>query len=232
MTTTAAKIIKAKDLSVGKVEFGKLCKKEGKHIVPITHDKQAVILQMRKIKIDNALVNERHEVADFATLSDVSGTISQFVKSLETLSRDAAFNNSVQWFKKEIPETVINDFFKSSFRNETNLLECAVQFTDGNPTVRCFDRSNKEAMDIRDVNFDQPCDCIVHIEGLKFYKKSFSLIINVIQLQASPCVVESLKELDVTEYAFVESDEDEKNHSEPNDDNEDNNNDEQDYSFS
>ena len=121
----------------------------------------------------------------------------------------STFNNSEEWFKKDIPYEAIDNMYKERIiksDDDETIFQTRFKLPVVNEKVQCnIYNKDREIIDIKDLIEKKNIIMILHFKGLKILKDNFSL----------DCYINQIKEVDTNKYnilnnyAIIEDEEEE-----------------------
>ena len=143
---------------------------------------------------------------------EVSSDNKQFVDFLLEMDENcvqSTFNNSEEWFKKDIPYEAIDNMYKERIiesDDDETIFQTRFKLPVVNEKVQCnIYNKDREIIDIKDLIGKKNIIMILHFKGLKILKDNFSL----------DCYINQIKEVDTNKYnilnnyAIIEDEEEE-----------------------
>ena len=120
------------------------------------------------------------------------GIIKEFIDFLLEMDENcvqSTFNNSGEWFKKDIPYEAIDNMYKERIiesDDDETIFQTRFKLPVVNEKVQCnIYNKDKELIDIKDLN-GKNIIMILHFKGLKILKDNFCL----------DCYINQIKEVD------------------------------------
>ena len=179
------------------------------YICNLYNDDDLVYVQTPILKVSNINLSDDND--DDENNIEVSCDNKYFIDFLLEMDENcvqSTFNNSGEWFKKDIPYEAIDNMYKEriieSDDNET-IFQTKFKLPVVNDKVQCnIYNKDKELIDIKDLN-GKNIIMILHFKGLKILKDNFCL----------DCYINQIKEIDtnkyniLNDYAIIEDEEDE-----------------------
>tara|TARA_B100000900_G_C20484810_1_gene677015 strand:+ start:204 stop:950 length:747 start_codon:yes stop_codon:yes gene_type:complete len=163
------------------------------YICNLYNDDDLVYVQTPILEISNINLSEDDNYIE------VSSDNKQFIDFLLEMDENcvqSTFNNSEEWFKKDIPYEAIDNMYKEriieSDYNET-LFQTRFKLPVVNEKVQCnIYNKDREIIDIKDLN-GKNIIMILHFKGLKILKDNFSL----------DCYINQIKVVDINKYNIL-----------------------------
>lgn len=163
------------------------------YICNLYNDDDLVYIQTPILKISNINLSEDDNYIE------VSSDNKQFIDFLLEMDENcvrSTFNNSGDWFKKDIPYEAIDNMYKERIiesDDDETLFQTRFKLPVVNEKVQC-NIYNKErgVIDIKDLN-GKNIIMILHFKGLKILKDNFSL----------DCYINQIKEVDTNKYNIL-----------------------------
>jgi hypothetical protein len=118
--------------------------------------------------------------------------------AIDAMVFDAAKENSVAWFKKELSEKTLAGMLIKSVSND-GIISVNKAVIDGEVKTRVFNMG-REPVDIEQLEENTKCDVILEYTGVAFAKKNFQVDWRVAQIRVHPAP----KPVYPTEYMFQE----------------------------
>ena len=96
--------------------------------------------------------------------------------NLDDHNADIAFNNSKNWFKKEIPKDIIEDYYKSSikpFKEGSSIkMKVKIPHFNGECQTKIYD-NQRNVVKLSDIPVDSNIILIIHVNAIRFLKQNF-----------------------------------------------------------
>ena len=175
------------------------------YICNLYNDDDLVYVQTPILEISNINLSEDDNYIE------VSCDNKQFVDFLLEMDENcvqSTFNNSEEWFKKDIPYEAIDNMYKERIiesDDDETIFQTRFKLPVVNEKVQCnIYNKDREIIDIKDLN-GKNIIMILHFKGLKILKDNFSL----------DCYINQIKEVDTNKYnilnnyAIIEDEEEE-----------------------
>ena len=177
------------------------------YICNLYNDDDLVYVQTPILKISNINLSDDND-ENYIEVSCDNKYFIDFLLEMDENCVQSTFNNSGEWFKKDIPYEAIDNMYKEriieSDDNET-IFQTKFKLPVVNDKVQCnIYNKDKELIDIKDIN-GKNIIMILHFKGLKILKDNFCL----------DCYINQIKEIDtnkyniLNDYAIIEDEEDE-----------------------
>lgn len=182
-----------KDITSDELTFTNPEKLGNCYICNLYNDDDLVYVQTPILEISNINLSEEDNYIE------VSSDNKQFVDFLLEMDENcvqSTFNNSEEWFKKDIPYEAIDNMYKEriieSDDGET-IFQTRFKLPVVNEKVQCnIYNKDREIIDIKDLN-GKNIIMILHFKGLKILKDKFSL----------DCYINQIKEVDTNKYNIL-----------------------------
>ena len=175
------------------------------YICNLYNDDDLVYVQTPILEISNINLSEDDNYIE------VSCNNKQFVDFLLEMDENcvqSTFNNSEEWFKKDIPYEAIDNMYKERIiesDDDETIFQTRFKLPVVNEKVQCnIYNKDREIIDIKDLN-GKNIIMILHFKGLKILKDNFSL----------DCYINQIKVVDINKYnilnnyAIIEDEEEE-----------------------
>ena len=175
------------------------------YICNLYNDDDLVYVQTPILEISNINLSEEDNYIE------VSSDNKQFIDFLLEMDENcvqSTFNNSEEWFKKDIPYEAIDNMYKERIiesDDDETIFQTRFKLPVVNEKVQCnIYNKDREIIDIKDLN-GKNIIMILHFKGLKILKDNFSL----------DCYINQIKEVDTNKYnilnnyAIIEDEEEE-----------------------
>ena len=175
------------------------------YICNLYNDDDLVYVQTPILEISNINLSEDDNYIE------VSSDNKQFIDFLLEMDENcvqSTFNNSEEWFKKDIPYEAIDNMYKERIiesDDDETIFQTRFKLPVVNEKVQCnIYNKDREIIDIKDLN-GKNIIMILHFKGLKILKDNFSL----------DCYINQIKEVDTNKYnilnnyAIIEDEEEE-----------------------
>ena len=194
-----------KDITIDDLTFTNPEKLGNCYICNLYNDDDLVYVQTPILEISNINLSEDDNYIE------VSSDNKQFVDFLLEMDENcvqSTFNNSEEWFKKDIPYEAIDNMYKERIiesDDDETIFQTRFKLPVVNEKVQCnIYNKDREIIDIKDLN-GKNIIMILHFKGLKILKDNFSL----------DCYINQIKEVDTNKYnilnnyAIIEDEEEE-----------------------
>jgi len=194
-----------KDITTDDLTFTNPEKLGNCYICNLYNDDDLVYVQTPILEISNINLSEDDNYIE------VSCDNKQFVDFLLEMDENcvqSTFNNSEEWFKKDIPYEAIDNMYKERIiesDNDETIFQTRFKLPVVNEKIQCnIYNKDREIIDIKDLN-GKNIIMILHFKGLKILKDNFSL----------DCYINQIKEVDTNKYnilnnyAIIEDEEEE-----------------------
>lgn len=175
------------------------------YICNLYNDDDLVYVQTPILEISNINLSEDDNYIE------VSSDNKQFIDFLLEMDENcvqSTFNNSEEWFKKDIPYEAIDNMYKERIiesDDDETIFQTRFKLPVVNEKIQCnIYNKDREIIDIKDLN-GKNIIMILHFKGLKILKDNFSL----------DCYINQIKEIDTNKYnilnnyAIIEDEEEE-----------------------
>ena len=194
-----------KDITTDELTFTNPERLGNCYICNLYNDDDLVYVQTPILEISNINLSEDDNYIE------VSSDNKQFIDFLLEMDENcvqSTFNNSEEWFKKDIPYEAIDNMYKERIiesDDDETIFQTRFKLPVVNEKVQCnIYYKDREIIDIKDLN-GKNIIMILHFKGLKILKDNFSL----------DCYINQIKEVDTNKYnilnnyAIIEDEEDE-----------------------
>jgi len=194
-----------KDITTDELTFTNPERLGNCYICNLYNDDDLVYVQTPILEISNINLSEDDNYIE------VSCDNKQFVDFLLEMDENcvqSTFNNSEEWFKKDIPYEAIDNMYKERIiesDNDETIFQTRFKLPVVNEKVQCnIYNKDREIIDIKDLNGENII-MILHFKGLKILKDNFSL----------DCYINQIKVVDINKYnilnnyAIIEDEEEE-----------------------
>ena len=195
-----------KDINIDDLTFTNPERLGNCYICNLYNDDNLVYVQTPILEISNINLSEDDNYIE------VSSDNKQFIDFLLEIDENcikSTFNNSGNWFKKDIPYEAIDNMYKEriveSDLDET-IFQTRFKLPVVNEKVQCnIYNKDREIIDIKDLIGKKNIIMILHFKGLKILKDNFSL----------DCYINQIKVVDINKYnilnnyAIIEDEEEE-----------------------
>ena len=194
-----------KDITSDELTFTNPEKLGNCYICNLYNDDDLVYVQTPILEISNVNLSEDDNYIE------VSSDNKQFIDFLLEMDENcvqSTFNNSEEWFKKDIPYEAIDNMYKERIiesDDDETIFQTRFKLPVVNEKVQCnIYNKDREIIDIKDLNGENII-MILHFKGLKILKDNFSL----------DCYINQIKEVDTNKYnilnnyAIIEDEEEE-----------------------
>ena len=194
-----------KDITTDELTFTNPERLGNCYICNLYNDDDLVYVQTPILEISNINLSEDDNYIE------VSSDNKQFVDFLLEMDENcvqSTFNNSEEWFKKDIPYEAIDNMYKERIiesDDDETIFQTRFKLPVVNEKVQCnIYNKDREIIDIKDLN-GKNIIMILHFKGLKILKDNFSL----------DCYINQIKEVDTNKYnilnnyAIIEDEEEE-----------------------
>tara|TARA_B100000989_G_C19478822_1_gene444171 strand:- start:515 stop:1255 length:741 start_codon:yes stop_codon:yes gene_type:complete len=163
------------------------------YICNLYNDDDLVYVQTPILEISNINFSEDDNYIE------VSSDNKQFIDFLLEMDENcvrSTFNNSGEWFKKDIPYEAIDNMYKERIiesDDDETIFQTRFKLPIVNEKVQCnIYNKDREIIDIKDLN-GKNIIMILHFKGLKILKDNFSL----------DCYINQIKEVDTNKYNIL-----------------------------
>ena len=194
-----------KDITTDELTFTNPERLGNCYICNLYNDDDLVYVQTPILEISNINLSEDDNYIE------VSSDNKQFIDFLLEMDENcvqSTFNNSGEWFKKDIPYEAIDNMYKERIiesDDDETIFQTRFKLPVVNEKVQCnIYNKDREIIDIKDLN-GKNIIMILHFKGLKILKDNFSL----------DCYINQIKEVDTNKYnilnnyAIIEDEEEE-----------------------
>ena len=194
-----------KDITTDELTFTNPERLGNCYICNLYNDDDLVYVQTPILEISNINLSEDDNYIE------VSSDNKQFIDFLLEMDENcvqSTFNNSEEWFKKDIPYEAIDNMYKERIiesDDDETIFQTRFKLPVVNEKVQCnIYNKDREIIDIKDLN-GKNIIMILHFKGLKILKDNFSL----------DCYINQIKEVDTNKYnilnnyAIIEDEEEE-----------------------
>ena len=194
-----------KDITTDELTFTNPERLGNCYICNLYNDDDLVYVQTPILEISNINLSEDDNYIE------VSCDNKQFIDFLLEMDENcvqSTFNNSEEWFKKDIPYEAIDNMYKERIiesDDDETIFQTRFKLPVVNEKVQCnIYNKDRENIDIKDLN-GKNIIMILHFKGLKILKDNFSL----------DCYINQIKEVDTNKYnilnnyAIIEDEEEE-----------------------
>ena len=175
------------------------------YICNLYNDDDLVYVQTPILEISNINLSEDD---NYIEVSTDNKQFIDFLLEMDENCVQSTFNNSEEWFKKDIPYEAIDNMYKERIiesDNDETIFQTRFKLPVVNEKVQCnIYNKDREIIDIKDLN-GKNIIMILHFKGLKILKDNFSL----------DCYINQIKEVDTNKYnilnnyAIIEDEEEE-----------------------
>ena len=170
MTTISYKDTNMDDITLTKPE-----KIENCYICNLYHNDDLLYIQTPYCKI-NEIVEENGE--KFIDVEIDNKGFIDFLLEIDENNVKNTFNNSNEWFGKDIPYEAIENMYEEQeiFETDNNKFSMKFKIPQIDGKIQCnIYNENKELIDIENLNDKLNLVLILHIKGLRILKESFNL---------------------------------------------------------
>lgn len=194
-----------KDITTDELTFTNPERLGNCYICNLYNDDDLVYVQTPILEVSNINLSEDDNYIE------VSCDNKQFVDFLLEMDENcvqSTFNNSEEWFKKDIPYEAIDNMYKERIiesDNDETIFQTRFKLPVVNEKVQCnIYNKDRQIIDIKDLN-GKNIIMILHFKGLKILKDNFSL----------DCYINQIKVVDINKYnilnnyAIIEDEEEE-----------------------
>lgn len=203
------KVLNVKDIDVEKLEYhDPVNGKFGGKSLRVSYRGDKIILEVSKCDLPFG-VNEyespygKKYSLDFS-LTESNQDFISFVQKFDDMNVKKGYENSVEWFSKDLDEDIVDQLYKKQLRQTSNyppLMRAKIINNAVGPLCTVFDK-NKNVIDLHSVRKQSEVSAVIELTGIYFVAKEFGVTWKLLQLMVYP-------KLDMTSYAFVDdSDED------------------------
>ena len=163
------------------------------YICNLYNDDDLVYVQTPILEISNINLSEDDNYIE------VSSDNKQFIDFLLEMDENcvrSTFNNSGEWFKKDIPYEAIDNMYKERIiesDDQETIFQTRFKLPIVNEKIQCnIYNKDRKIIDIKDLN-GKNIIMILHFKGLKILKDNFSL----------DCYINQIKEVDINKYNIL-----------------------------
>ena len=177
------------------------------YICNLYNDDELVYVQTPLLEVSNINLQEDDE-DNYIEVTCENKQFIDFLLEMDENCIQSTFNNSEEWFKKDIPYEAIEKMYKEKIiesNDEETSYQTRFKLPILNNKVQCnIYNKDREIIDIEELK-SKSVIMILHFKGLKILKDSFSL----------DCYINQIKEIDtkkyniLNNYAIIEDEEDE-----------------------
>ena len=193
-----------KDITTDELTFTNPERLGNCYICNLYNDDDLVYVQTPILEISNINLSEDDNYIE------VSSDNKQFIDFLLEMDENcvqSTFNNSEEWFKKDIPYEAIDNMYKERIiesDDDETIFQTRFKLPVVNEKVQCnIYNKDREIIDIKDLN-GKNIIMILHFKGLKILKDNFSLDCYINQIK-----VDTNKYNILNNYAIIEDEEEE-----------------------
>jgi len=166
------------------------------YICNMYNDDELVYVQTPILEITNINLSDDDDNENYIEVSCDNKPFIDFLLEMDENCVQSTFNNSGEWFKKDIPYEAIDNMYKEriieSDDNET-IYQTRFKLPVVNDKVQCnIYNKDREIIDIKDLN-GKNIIMILHFKGLKILKDNFCL----------DCYINQIKEIDTNKYNIL-----------------------------
>jgi hypothetical protein len=193
--------ISYKDLNIDDLVFNTPERLGNSYMCNLYHNDNLIYIQSPILKIKNISVSNDDD--DNNNYIEVESDNKQFIDFLLEMDENCVkctFNNSNEWFKKDIPYEAIDNMYKERDIYEEDdregIYTTKLSIPLLNSKVQCnIYNNNKEIIDIDDLNNENNkyIIMILHFKGLRILKESFYL----------DCYINQIKVINVNKYNIL-----------------------------
>ena len=191
--------ISYKDLNIDDLVFNTPERLGNSYMCNLYHNDNLIYIQSPILKIKNISVSNDDD--DNNNYIEVESDNKQFIDFLLEMDENCVkctFNNSNEWFKKDIPYEAIDNMYKEKdVYEDNNKYSTKFRIPVLNNKVQCnIYNNNKEIIDINELNNNENKNIIMilHFKGLRILKESFYL----------DCYINQIKVINVNKYNILE----------------------------
>ena len=185
-----------KDLSIEDMTFTTPERIGNSYMCNLYHDDSLVYVQTPILEVSNVNISDDEDDNYIEITSDNKQFI-DFLLEMEDNCVKSTFDNSGDWFKKDIPYEAIDNMYKEKdidMYEEENKYLTKFRLPVLNNKVQCnIFNKDKEIIDISELN-EKNIIMILHFKGLKILKDSFYL----------DCYINQIKVIDTNKYNILE----------------------------
>jgi hypothetical protein len=189
-----------KDLLIDDMTFSNPERIGNSYMCNLYHDDSLVYVQTPILKIININLSDEED-ENYIEVSTDNKSFIDFLLEMEDNCVKCTFNNSNEWFKKDIPYEAIDNMYKEKDVYEDDnkyLTKFKLPVLNNNIQCNIFNK-DKEIVDIKDLN-EKSIIMILHFKGLKILKESFHLDCYINQIK----VIDTNKFNILNEYSIIE----------------------------
>jgi hypothetical protein len=191
MSTYSYKDIVSEDLTFTNPERLGNC-----YICNLYNDEELVYVQTPLLEVSNINLSDEDDEENFIEVTCENKQFIDFLLDMDENCVQSTFNNSSNWFKKDIPYEAIDNMYKEKnieSNNEETSFQTRFKLPIVNNKVQCnIYNKDREIIDIDELK-SKNVIMILHFKGLKILKDSFSL----------ECYINQIKEIDTKKYNIL-----------------------------
>jgi len=197
--------ISYKDIDIDDLEFNTPERLGNSYICNLYHNDNLIYVQTPILNIKDINLSTDDENDNYIEVESDNKQFIDFLLEMDENCIKCTFNNSENWFKKDIPyEAIDNMYVERDVYEEESKYSTKFRIPILNNKVQCNIYNNdKEIIDIDDLNNENNKNIIMilHFKGLKILKESFYL----------DCYINQIKVINITkfnilnEYSIIES---------------------------
>lgn len=112
----------------------------------------------------------------------------EFIVKLDNFMIKSTYENSKNWFNQEIPNEVIDDFYKRISKPIERGKSPNIKFNipiNNNKVLSKFYDQNKNIINLNNIDDNYDCILILHVRGIKFLKQEYSCDCYISQMRVN-----------------------------------------------
>ena len=159
----ANKVLDYRQIDLNKVVYSKPEKVKGSYVCDITYNENNIFVQSPLMKTHNEIdeINQRTYLE--LIFNDENKSFYEFLNKFDEFNIMKIHNNSLEWFNKEFPLDVVEDFYSGSLKHKNNP-KLKLKF---NKNDNCFIYDKNEKV-INKIKKGGEVICILKFNGFKF----------------------------------------------------------------
>ena len=189
--------ISYKDLNIDDLIFNKPERLGNSYICNLYHNDDLIYIQSPILEVANINLSD-DEGDNYIEVNTDNKQFIDFLLEMDENCVKCTFNNSNEWFKKDIPYEAIDNMYKEKdVYEDNNKYSTKFRIPVLNNKVQCnIYNNNKEIIDINELNNNENKNIIMilHFKGLRILKESFYL----------DCYINQIKVINVNKYNILE----------------------------
>lgn len=141
----------------------------------IKYDNKPLYIQTSTLQINDYKIRDKKGYISF-NIKENNLDFYEFVVKLDNYLIKSTYNNSKNWFNQDIPNEVIDDFYKRISKpiekGKTPNIKFNIPINNNKVLFKLYNQ-NKEIIDLNTIDDNYDSILILHIRGIKFLKQEY-----------------------------------------------------------